>query len=84
MTTEQNTNQVGNFAEYELKGVPLRIAMGARDLENKTVEIARRDNLTKEVRSLENIENYIEELLVTVQNDIYKKQKTTEQSTLQK
>ena len=61
------------FAEYELKGVPLRIAMGARDLENKTVEIARRDNLTKEVRSLENLENYIEELLVTVQNDIYKK-----------
>ena len=49
--------------------------MGARDLENKTVEIARRDNLTKEVRSLENIEDYIEELLVTVQNDIYKKQK---------
>ncbi len=61
------------FAEYELKGVPLRIAMGERDLENKTVEIARRDNLTKEVRSLDNIENYIEELLVTVQNDIYKK-----------
>ncbi len=64
------------FAEYELKGVPLRIAIGARDLENKTVEIARRDNLTKEVRSLENIENYIEELLVTVQNDIYKKAET--------
>ena len=50
--------------------------MGARDLENKTVEIARRDNLTKEVRSLENIEDYIEELLVTVQNDIYKKAET--------
>ena len=64
------------FAEYELKGVPLRIAMGARDLENNTVEIARRDNLTKEVRSLENIEDYIEELLVTVQNDIYKKAET--------
>lgn len=61
------------FAEYELKGVPLRIAMGARDLENKTVEIARRDNLTKEVRSIENIEDYIEELLNTVQNDIFKK-----------
>lgn len=74
MTTEQSTNQnAWKFAEYELKGVPLRIAMGARDLENKTVEIARRDNLTKEVRSLENLENYIEELLVTVQNDIYKK-----------
>ena len=61
------------FAEYELKGVPVRIAMGARDLENKTVEIARRDNLTKEVRPLENIENYIEELLKTIQNDIYNK-----------
>ncbi|WP_374363546.1 proline--tRNA ligase [Cloacibacterium sp.] len=61
------------FAEYELKGVPLRIAMGARDLENKTVEIARRDNLTKEIRSIENIEDYIEELLNTVQNDIFKK-----------
>lgn len=61
------------FAEYELKGVPVRIAMGARDLENKTVEIARRDNLTKEVRPLENIENYIEDLLKTIQNDIYNK-----------
>ncbi|AZI23195.1 proline--tRNA ligase [Chryseobacterium taklimakanense] len=61
------------FAEYELKGVPVRIAMGARDLENKTVEIARRDNLTKEVRPLENIENYIEELLKTIQSDIYNK-----------
>ena len=58
---------------------------GARDLENKTVEIARRDNLTKEVRSLENIEDYIEEeLLVTVQNDIYKKQKRIETNTLPK
>ena len=64
------------FAEYELKGVPLRIAMGARDLENKTVEIARRDHLTKEVHSLENIEDYIENLLITVQNDIYKKAET--------
>ncbi|AZI20000.1 proline--tRNA ligase [Chryseobacterium taklimakanense] len=61
------------FAEYELKGVPVRIAMGARDLENKTVEIARRDNLTKKVRPLENIENYIEDLLKTIQNDIYNK-----------
>ena len=61
------------FAEYELKGVPVRIAMGARDLENKTVEIARRDNLTKEVQPLENIENYIEDLLKTIQNDIYNK-----------
>lgn len=61
------------FAEYELKGVPIRIAMGSRDLENKTVEIARRDTLTKETISLENIDNYIEELLKTIQKDIYKK-----------
>ena len=61
------------FAEYELKGVPIRIALGARDLENKTVEIARRDNLTKETVPLENVENYIEELLATIQKDIYSK-----------
>lgn len=61
------------FAEYELKGVPIRIAIGARDLENKTVEIARRDNLTKETQPLENIEIYIENLLTTIQEDIYKK-----------
>ena len=61
------------FAEYELKGVPVRIAIGARDLENKTVEIARRDNLTKEVQPIENIDNYIEELLATIQKDIYNK-----------
>ncbi len=61
------------FAEYELKGVPLRIAIGARDLENGTVEIARRDNLTKETLPLENIETYIEELLKTIQKDIFQK-----------
>lgn len=61
------------FAEYELKGVPIRITMGSRDLENKTVEVARRDTLTKETISLENIDNYIEELLKTIQKDIYKK-----------
>ena len=59
------------FAEYELKGVPVRIAMGARDLENKTVEIARRDTLTKEVQPLENIESYIENLLQEIQKSIY-------------
>lgn len=61
------------FAEYELKGVPIRIAIGARDLENRTVEIARRDNLTKETQPLENIEIYIEELLTTIQKDIFQK-----------
>ncbi|MNK29704.1 Proline--tRNA ligase [compost metagenome] len=61
------------FAEYELKGVPLRIALGQRDLENKTVELARRDNLTKETVSIEGLDAYIEELLKTIQNDIYNK-----------
>lgn len=61
------------FAEYELKGVPIRIAIGARDLENRTVEIARRDNLTKVTQPIENIDVYIEELLKTIQKDIYDK-----------
>ncbi len=61
------------FAEYELKGVPVRIAIGARDLENKTVEVARRDTLTKETHPLEYIDIYVEELLQTIQKDIYNK-----------
>ncbi len=59
------------FAEYELKGVPVRIALGARDLENGTAEIARRDTLTKETMPLENLDQYISDLLETIQKDIY-------------
>ena len=61
------------FAEYELKGVPVRLALGARDLENGTIEVARRDTLTKETRSTENIEQYIKDLLDTIQENIYTK-----------
>jgi prolyl-tRNA synthetase len=61
------------FAEYELKGVPVRLAMGARDLENGTVEVARRDTLTKETVSIEGIETYIKELLEEIQQNIFKK-----------
>ncbi|WP_417430261.1 proline--tRNA ligase [Halpernia sp.] len=61
------------FAEYELKGVPIRIAIGPKDLENKSVELARRDNLTKETQPLEGLEDYIENLLQTIQKDIYLK-----------
>ena len=69
---DDDQNKPGwKFAEYELKGVPVRIAMGARDLENRTVEVARRDTLTKEVQPIENLEVYIEELLQTIQKDIY-------------
>ncbi len=61
------------FAEYELKGVPVRLAMGARDLENGTVEVARRDTLTKETVSMENIELYISNLLKEIQKNIFQK-----------
>lgn len=61
------------FAEYELKGVPVRLAMGARDLENGTVEVARRDTLTKETVSLEGIDSYIQELLKEIQANIFQK-----------
>lgn len=71
---DDDQNKPGwKFAEYELKGVPVRMAIGARDLENGTVEIARRDTLTKETQSLEGIEDYIENLLATIQKDIYQK-----------
>jgi prolyl-tRNA synthetase len=61
------------FAEYELKGVPVRLAMGARDLENGTVEVARRDTLTKETVSLENVDQYISNLLKEIQINIFQK-----------
>lgn len=61
------------FAEYELKGVPVRLGLGARDLENGTIEVARRDTLTKETVSIENIELYIADLLKDIQANIYKK-----------
>jgi len=61
------------FAEYELKGVPVRLAMGPRDLENGTVEVARRDTLTKEVVEVDNIDQYVADLLDAIQDNIYKK-----------
>lgn len=61
------------FAEYELKGVPVRLAMGARDLENNTVEVARRDTLTKETVSFDNLTEYIQGLLDAIQKNIYQK-----------
>ncbi len=61
------------FAEYELKGVPVRLAMGARDLENGTIEIARRDTLTKETLPSKGIEKHIKDLLDEIQENIFKK-----------
>ncbi|MDO9000221.1 MAG: proline--tRNA ligase [Bacteroidota bacterium] len=61
------------FAEYELKGIPVRVAIGERDLANGTIEIARRDLLTKEVIKMEDAENYISNLLEDIQSNLYKK-----------
>ena len=61
------------FAEWELKGVPVRLAMGARDLAAGTVEVARRDTLTKQTMQLEGIEQHIHSLLDEIQQNIYDK-----------
>ena len=61
------------FAEWELKGVPVRIAIGPRDLQNGTVELARRDTLTKESAPVEGLAATIEKLLDDIQANIYKK-----------
>lgn len=61
------------FADYELKGVPVRLAIGARDIENGTVEVFRRDTLSKTVEPLEGIADYIKNLLEEIQANIYKK-----------
>ena len=59
------------FAEWELKGVPVRIAVGPKDLENGTFEVARRDNLSKEVVQAQGIEKYIAALLSQIQTDLF-------------
>lgn len=61
------------FADYELKGVPVRLVLGARDIENGTIEVMRRDTLEKETVSIEGIEEYVEKLLDDIQNNIYTK-----------
>ncbi len=61
------------FADYELKGIPVRLALGARDLENGTVELMRRDTLEKTTHSLEGIEEYVRDLLEEIQDNIYQK-----------
>jgi prolyl-tRNA synthetase len=61
------------FAEWELKGVPVRIAIGPKDLENGTFEVARRDTLSKEVKPADGIVVYIQDLLEQIQNDLFNK-----------
>lgn len=61
------------FADYELKGVPVRLVMGARDLENGTIELMRRDTLEKQTLPFEGIEEYVRNLLEEIQQNVYTK-----------
>jgi prolyl-tRNA synthetase len=71
---DRDNNKPGwKFAEYELKGVPVRLAIGPRDIENGTVEVARRDTLVKEVLPLSTIGEFIPGLLDDIQQNIYRK-----------
>ena len=71
----ENNRPGWKFAEYEMKGVPVRIAIGARDLENKTVEIARRDTKDKETISLAGLTETIVQLLAKIHESMYNKAK---------
>ncbi len=64
------------FADYELKGVPVRLVMGSRDVENNTIEVMRRDTLNKETVPFPGIAEYVEQLLKDIQQNIYRKAKT--------
>ena len=71
---DRDTNTPGwKFADYELKGVPVRLAIGPRDLQNKTIEVARRDTLTKETIPVDKVNEYIPALLEEIQSAIYQK-----------
>jgi prolyl-tRNA synthetase len=71
---DRDTQSPGyKFADWELKGVPVRLAIGARDLENKTVEVARRDTKEKMTFPMENLAEKLESLLNEIQENIYKK-----------
>jgi len=71
---DRDTHKPGfKFAEWELKGVPVRLAIGPRDLANGTIEVARRDTLEKEILQIEGIANKIEHLLEQIQTNIYQK-----------
>lgn len=71
---DNDNNRPGwKFAEYELKGVPVRMALGARDLANNVVEVARRDTKEKETVKLDGIAQFIDGLLLSIQNNMFKK-----------
>lgn len=71
---DRTTHRPGaKFAQHELQGVPLRIAIGPKDLENKTVELARRDTLTKEIVDLDKVVGVAKHLMTEIQESLFKK-----------
>ena len=73
---DDNKKPGWKFAEYEMKGVPIRIAVGPRDLENNTVELARRDDLSKSTVSQDNLSSTLLKLLDQIQKDLFSKAST--------
>jgi len=74
---DNDNNRPGwKFAEYEMKGVPVRLALGARDLEKNVVEVARRDTKEKRAVALDGIAQYVNGLLLEIQNNMYSKAKS--------
>tara|TARA_B100000242_G_C43039650_1_gene484930 strand:- start:26 stop:1498 length:1473 start_codon:yes stop_codon:yes gene_type:complete len=70
----RDTHKPGwKFAEYELKGVPIRLVLGSRDIENSTIELARRDNLEKITYNISNIDNKVNEILEDIQKNLFNK-----------
>ena len=70
----RDTHKPGwKFAEYELKGVPIRLVLGSRDIENSTIELARRDNLEKITYNIPNIDNKVNEILEDIQKNLFNK-----------
>jgi prolyl-tRNA synthetase len=71
---QRDTHKPGfKFNEYELKGVPVRLAIGQRDLDNNTYEVARRDTLTKETVASDQVVSHVEHLLVVIQDNLYQR-----------
>ena len=71
---DRTTHRPGaKFAQYELQGVPVRLAIGPKDLENNTVELARRDLLSKESVNADAVVDKIEGLMTQIQNELYEK-----------
>lgn len=71
---DRDTQKPGwKFSEYEMKGVPVRLAIGPRDLDNQTVEIARRDTLEKQVVPRSSVDGFVRDLLEDIQRNIYRK-----------